>query len=106
LATLKPSVQNSIAAPVANRVDLAEHVNRTGAEFLKLDLELGLTFSGIALQAQDSERRARTRQLSRKAYDTVLRLMHRVKLTDEDAQSLARNLIRLKCDLVMLGEIL
>lgn len=91
-------------APVAHRGDVGENLNRSGVEFLKIDVEVGLTFSSIALRAQESERRARTRRVARNAYDTVLKLMERVALTSADAQTLARNLLRLKIDLRMLGE--
>ena len=90
---------------LAKSVEVTVRSNRIRVDFLKLDVQLGLTFSGMALKTQDSEKRARTRRLGRKAYDTVLRLMDRVALTKEDDQSLALNLYRLKCDLVMLGEI-
>lgn len=90
---------------ILNGWKLAEHLNKTGVGFLRLDVEVGLTFSGIALQAQDSEKRARNLRAARKAYDTVLRLMDKVTLTEDDAKSLARNLFQLKCELVMLGEV-
>lgn len=90
---------------IFNARNLTEHLNKAGADFLRLDVEIGLTFSGIALQAQDSEKRARNLRAARRAYDTVLRLTDRVTLTKDGAQSLARSLCRLKCDLVRLGEI-
>ena len=88
---------------LANWVDLAEQWNRVGGNFLRVEVELGLTFSTIALKTQDSEQRARTTRAAREAYDNVLRLKERVALTNNTAQSLARDLLRLKCDLALLG---
>jgi len=56
------------------------------------------------MRAEDSVKRLRNRQSSRKAYDTVVRLMSRVDLSDEDTQILARKLKRLKSELESLGE--
>lgn len=89
---------------LANSVVVAEEWNRAGGNFLRVEIELGLTFSDIALKTQDSERRKRTKRLARAAYDNVLRLKERVTLTNNDVQFLARNLLRLKSDLVRLGE--
>lgn len=100
------SGKSSYPSLILNGWKLAEHLNKAGVEFLRLDVEVGLTFSGIALQAQDSEKRARNLRAARKAYDTVLRLMDKVTLTEDGAKSLARNLFQLKCELVMLGEVL
>ena len=91
---------------LSNSVGILQSVNRAGVDFLKLDLEVGLTFSHMALETQDSEKRARTRRAARRAYDTVLKLSEKVPLTNQDAESLARNLLRLKCDLALLGEVL
>jgi len=85
--------------------DIVEGANRAGANFLKLDVEMGLTFCGLALQTRDSEKRARTQRAARTAYDTVLKLMERVRLNDDQVQWLERKLHRLKCELLTLGEI-
>jgi len=80
-------------------------LNRTKVDFLKIDVETALTFAGIAMQAEDRVKKARNRQSARKAYDTVVRLMDRVDLSDEDAQLLARKLKRLRSELATLGEV-
>ena len=82
----------------------ARECNRASVNFLKTDVETGLTFSTIAMQSKDKSKRNRMRQNARKAYDTVLRLMRRVELTPPDARFLARNLKRLRADLIRLGE--
>ena len=57
------------------------------------------------MRAENSVKKVRNRQSARRAYDTVVRLMDRVDLPDEDAQLLARKLKRLKSELVSLGEV-
>jgi len=57
------------------------------------------------MHTEDSVKRLRNRQFARKAYDTVVRLMSRVDLSDENAQILTRKLRRLKSELQSLGEV-
>jgi len=78
---------------------------QVSTDFLKVDVATALTFTEIALQASDSEKRGRNCRHARIAYDTVLRLIRRVDLTDEDSQILSSNLKRLKSELVQLGEV-
>jgi len=80
-------------------------MNRVCADFLKIDVAMALTFSGIALQTEDPEKQQRNRRSARRAYDTVLGLIHKVPLTHDDARILARNLQRLKSELLRLGEV-
>lgn len=82
----------------------AARLNRASADFLKADVATALTFSGIALAADDAGKRDRNRRAARKAYDTVLRLKERVALSDGDVKIMARNLQRLKSELTKLGE--
>jgi hypothetical protein len=80
-------------------------LNRTGTDFLKVDLKTALSFSNFALQSvDDPTKRQRNRRNARRAYDTVLRLLKRVSLSDDDAQRMNRNLERLKTELQHLGE--
>jgi hypothetical protein len=97
--------QYAVARPTADEIIASgARLNRASVNFLKIDVATALTFSEIALQTPDSEKQRRNRRSARKAYDTVLRLMGRVSLTKDDAQSLSRNLQRLKSELVRLGE--
>jgi len=82
------------------------NANRAGADFLQIDSEVALTFCGIALAAKDEEKKRRTTQTARKAYDTILRLMEGVDLTDAEKAKLDRTLLRLKSELQRLGETL
>jgi hypothetical protein len=84
--------------------DSRMHANRVSSDFLKVDVATALTFSGIALSAQDPQKRARNQRAARKAYDTVLHLAPRVQLTHDDVVELKQNLSRLKSELRKLGE--
>lgn len=79
--------------------------NQVTTDFLKVDLETALTFSGIALQADNDVKKKRNQQSARKAYDTVLTLLRRVEPDERDAQELRANLQRLKSELETLGEV-
>jgi hypothetical protein len=82
-----------------------DELNRTSADFLKVDLETALTFSGIALQnAANSIKRQRNQRNARLGYDTIVRLIQKVTLSDEEIRSMAGKLQRLKTELQQLGE--
>ena len=57
------------------------HVWPEGLEFVKTDLEMGITFSRLALDAHDENKRAGNRANARKAYDAVLRQSEKLILT-------------------------
>lgn len=83
----------------------AARVNRAGADFLKIDVQTALTFSGIALQSNsDEDKRRRNRKSARRGYDTILRLLQKVQLTAGEARSISHNMTRLKSELQQLGE--
>jgi hypothetical protein len=88
----------------ASRIPSSTRTNRARADFLRIDSEVGLTFSGIALGATDKETRKRTTQIARRAYDTILRLRDRVVLTEAEELKLDRNLLRLRGELQSLGQ--
>ena len=80
-------------------------LNRTLKDFLKLDLQTSLTFSGLALQSTDDPaKRQRNRQHARHGYDTITHLLDRVALDRSDARAITRDLRRLKSELRQLGE--
>ena len=81
-----------------------EGMNRTSAEFLKLDVQTGLTFSSTALTADNEEKKERNRKAARKAYDTVLRLGKKIELTNAEKRLLNRGLKKLRGELTALGE--
>lgn len=97
-AVPKPTVDDLLAAQ--------SRVNKASTQFLKVDLETALTFTGLALNAKDRVKRERNQRAARKAYDTILRLIDRVTLSEEEASFFEKNLSRLKRELVDLGEAL
>ena len=82
----------------------AERTNELGAQFLQIDSEIALTFSGIALGASNEEKKRRAAQTARKAHDSIMRLRKRIELTDAQRQKLDANLQKLKSELQSLGQ--
>lgn len=82
----------------------AERANRARADFLLIDSEMALTFSGLALEDSNQENRLRRTQTARKAFDTIMRLRQDVALSDRDANKVNDNLERLRRELQELGE--
>jgi hypothetical protein len=80
--------------------------NRSEADFLRIDSEVALTLSGIALGATDEETRTRTTIAARKAFDTIARLRWRTELTDAQREKLDTNLQQLQTELRSLGQII
>ena len=80
-------------------------LNRTSVDFLMIEAQTALTFSGIALGAHDEVKKSRNCRFARQAYDTVLRLSDKVTFTDRDKRILSRDLRRLKGALRSLGEV-
>ena len=95
-AAARPTVDELLAART--------RANRVNVDFLKVDLKTALTFSEVALKTDDPVKRRRNCNAARKAYDTILRLMPKVALTEAEADLLTDNLARLKSELQSLGE--
>ena len=83
-----------------------KRLNQANTDFLKVDVQTALTFTGIALQTTDPVKRQRNQRSARNAYDTVLRLLSKVEISESDARILGSNLERLKSELRELGETL
>jgi alpha-ketoglutarate-dependent taurine dioxygenase len=83
---------------------IRNETNRIGADFLKIDSEVGLIFSSMALKADDEENKRRTTGVARRAHDSIMRFRQQVELTDAETIELDRNLLRLKGQLQILGE--
>jgi hypothetical protein len=81
-----------------------EQLNATNAEFLRIDVETALTFSGLALQTDDSEKKKRNRKNARKAYDSILHLWNNVTFTPRQEGYIHEMMGRLKGNLELLGE--
>ena len=82
-----------------------ELVNRAAVDFLKVDVETALTFLFSARNTDDKARQKRNRKAARRAYDTVTKLMRRVKLSDQDARTIIVGLEQLRSELQDPGEV-
>jgi hypothetical protein len=96
----------AVKRPTLNQFLAANaELDRTRIDFLKVDIETALTFSGIALQSENNlEKRRRNQENARRGYDTIQRLLKKVPLNPADSRMLSRNLKRLKSELQDLGE--
>lgn len=96
---------HAVPKPTVDQVlDTKSRFNKVSTDFLKLDLQTALTFTGLALHTDDGVKKQRNRRAARKAYDTILHLIDRVTLTDREAEFFEEKLGRLKSDLIELGE--
>jgi hypothetical protein len=105
----KQSGENNLAArsTEATSAELnktGQQLNATNADFLRIDAETALTFSQIALEADNPEKRNRNHQNARKAYDTIMRLRQKVVFTPAQEESMNQKMEQLKRDLTRLGE--
>jgi hypothetical protein len=78
--------------------------NATSVDFLNTEADTGLMFAGIALESDTEEKMTRNRANARKAYDTILRFIGRVSLTDAESENLGTKMAKLKLGLQTLGE--
>jgi hypothetical protein len=78
--------------------------NQLRADFLLIDSQVALTFSGIALGASDQEKRKRTIRTARTAYDAIERLRKGIDLSYAEKTKLDANIDRLKNELESLGQ--
>jgi hypothetical protein len=84
---------------------LSERSNQLGQDFLEIDSQVALTFSGIALGARDPQKRRRSARTARRAYETITRLRTNLNLNPKEMGKLDANVQRLKSELKTLGEI-
>jgi hypothetical protein len=91
-------------ALIQELTDAGKQLNATNADFLKIDAETALTFTGLALETDNPEKKTRNRKNARKAYDTILQLLGKVTFTPAQEAHLHEKLSRLKNDLELLGE--
>jgi hypothetical protein len=79
-------------------------LQEVSAEFVKTELQTGITFADLALSAKHKDRRERNTANARKAYDTALRFMDTVSPTPEIDADLNDRLQHLRAQLEKLGE--
>jgi hypothetical protein len=68
--------------------------NAVMLEFLKIDLDMAMTFIEIAVSPTSAERTARCRGEARRAYDTVPRMMNRIDLSQAEAGEIQKRLAK------------
>jgi len=91
--------------PLVQQLTVAgKQLNATNADFLRIDVETALTFSELALETDNAEKKERNRKNARKAYDTILHLWNGVTFTPSQEVYLHEMMSRLKNDLALLGE--
>lgn len=83
---------------------LSTRTNTLGANFLLIDSELAPTFSELAMDAADGERREHSARIARKAYGTIAQLRLRIHLLAADKVKLDANLHGLKGELQSIGK--
>jgi hypothetical protein len=71
--------------------------------FLQTEVELANTFINIA-KTDEEEKAGRRRSHARKAYDTVLYFLGKIRLSEDEKRHFAGNLEALKSELEKLGE--
>jgi len=71
---------------------------------LQNELRVGLTMAERALRAQDEKRTERLTAMARQAYESILRLTLRLKLSEAQPPKFGKDLDALKSSLLKLGE--
>ncbi len=83
---------------------LRERANQNGIDFLLFDLDLANTFLDVAAAFQSKETASRNHRNARKAYDTAIRLMPKLRLDQHVRQDFNRKLSLLKRRLQAIGQ--
>lgn len=78
---------------------LCAQANAVGAQFLQIDAEVALTLSRMALKTSSREQRERQAAAARRAYDTIVRISHKLDLNETEKEKLDVTLQRLKSEL-------
>src|SRR5438477_2589990 len=84
---------------------LLKRLQRSGANFLFLDLDVATTMARTALKAgRDTGKKTRSQRIARRAYNTILHLSQRLKMTRQVRSELREKLAAVKRELEQLGE--
>ncbi|HKD85066.1 MAG TPA: hypothetical protein VKB58_09985 [Terriglobales bacterium] len=85
--------------------DLREKFERNKEDFILIEIESGITFAKLALDARDTEKLSRNRKNARRAYDTALGFLQEGAIKDEAVkQKIFVALAALRQNLLQLGE--
>ena len=69
------------------------------SDFITTELRIGLTFSSLALQAENENKVSRNRAHAQKAYDTALRHLRNATLPESKAEEIQRLQVTLRANL-------
>jgi hypothetical protein len=91
---------------MADASHLAQEFSQRGTDFLKIELQTGLTLAEVAMNMEaGSPEQLKSRTNARKAYDTVLRLRPRIGVYGKQNERKIEELLkRLRSALERLGE--
>jgi hypothetical protein len=90
---------------IAESQRLVSTLQRSGADFLFLDLDVAQSMAKSALIAgADSQKKARAQRIARRAHDTILYLSQRLNMTRQEASELKEKLAAVRRTLEQLGE--
>ncbi len=73
-----------------------------GAEFIKTELRVGVTFSKLAIQSRDSDKRLRNTEHAQRAYDVALHHLRATAITEESAPEIRTLQAQLEANLSLL----
>ncbi|HEX3319716.1 MAG TPA: hypothetical protein VHR84_03365 [Terriglobales bacterium] len=88
---------------MSDQFDITQAVS---LDFLRTELETGMTFAKVALSANNEDKIRRNQLNARKAYDSFQRYKSRPPVSDADAEELKAKAVELKKLLIKLGETL
>ena len=90
---------------IAESQRLVSTLQRSGADFLFLDLDVAQSMAKSALIAgADSQKKARAQRIARRAHDTILYLSQRLNMTRQEASELKEKLAAVRRTLEQLWE--
>jgi len=96
--------RSNAAAALHRFAKLAVDFTRVISDFVKIDLQTALRFSGIAIETTDTTKKKRPTLIARRAYDVMTRFLSKTHLGENDLRIVASGLERLKRERQQLGE--
>ena len=104
MARIQNSAFSKYKDTLAKSAHLMDEIRKTGVNFLKTEVAMGLSFAKSAMESKEgSDKRSRNTAHARKAYDTISR-QGGSKAIQIDLQELEPKLTELKKALGQLGQ--
>jgi hypothetical protein len=92
----RTSPDNPVGRPIPFL--LWDDLRRSGAEFLIIDLELALTFLGVAHTTRNKETKRRNQKNAGRAHDAVVVLIPKLRLIEAERRTIGESLRLLNSD--------